>query len=108
MTDSEFATLSEGVLDRIESAFESSGLDLDIERKGGGILELDLPGLGVVVVNSQAPMRQIWVASRSGAHHFAMREDDWTDTRSGERLFDLLGRLTGENCGQAVRFERQG
>jgi CyaY protein len=107
MTETEFLTLSAAVLTRIEEAIENAGesadIDIDIERKADGILELEFANGSKVVVNSQAPMRQIWVAARSGGFHFeAGPAGGWRDTRSGEDLFATLSRVVSEQSGTAV------
>jgi len=104
MTETEFMALSREVLDGIEEAFDASGIDLDLERKGDGILEVEFEGGSKLVINSQTPMRQIWVAARSGGFHFAQQGANWIDTRSGERLQTLLTRVTAEQSGATVLF----
>jgi len=104
MTESEFLTQSGALLGRIEEAVEATGLDADIERKGDGILELEFDNGSKIVINSQTPMRQIWVAARSGGFHFESKEGTWCDTRSGEPLFDTLSRVISEQSGTPVRL----
>lgn len=104
MTETEFLTLSAAVLTRIEEAVEraadAAGADIDIERKADGILELEFGNGSKVVVNSQAPMRQIWVAAKSGGFHFeAGASGGWRDTRSGEDLFATLSKVVSEQSG---------
>lgn len=105
MTETEFMALSRQVLDAVEEAFDAADIDVDLERKGDGILEIGFASGSKIVINSQTPMRQIWVAARSGGFHFAQQGNDWTDTRSGERLQALLARVTAEQSGAAVRFD---
>jgi CyaY protein len=103
MTESEFATLSVDVIDRIEESLDACGIDVDLDRKGDGLLEIALENGSRIVINTQAPMKQIWVAAKSGGFHFASADGvAWLDTRSGEPLFDLLSRVVGEQAGTAV------
>lgn len=104
MTETEFLTQAGALLSRIEEAVEATGIDADIERKGDGILELEFDNGSKIVINSQTPMRQIWIAARSGGFHFEAKEGAWLDTRSGEALFDTLSRVVGEQAGEAVRL----
>ena len=103
MNESEFATLAAGVLERIEEVLDAADIDADLDRKGEGLLEITLPR-GKVVVNSQAPMRQIWVAARSGGFHFEFKGGQWCDTRSGDALMEVLARVVGEGVGTAVQL----
>lgn len=105
MTETEFMAVSQQVIDSIEEAFDASGIDVDLERKGDGILEIEFENGSKIVINSQTPMRQIWVAAKSGGFHFALHGMAWTDTRSGEPLQALLTRVTSEQSGQTVGFE---
>ena len=66
MTETEFMAVSQQVIDSIEEAFDASGIDVDLERKGDGILEIEFENGSKIVINSQTPMRQIWVAAKSG------------------------------------------
>jgi len=104
MTETEFLTAAGAVLSRIEEAVEATGVDADIERKGDGILELEFDNGSKIVINSQTPMRQIWVAARSGGFHFESKDGAWRDTRSGEALFDTLSKVVSEQSGEAVRL----
>ncbi len=103
MTESEFATLSVELIDCIEEAIDAAEIDADLDRKAEGLLEIDLPG-GRIVVNTQAPMRQIWVAAKSGGFHFAGDSGTWLDTRSGEPLMILLSRVISQQLGAEVHL----
>ncbi len=92
MTESEFLELAERTLDAIEAAVESAPIDVEVTRTGN-VLTLELADGSRVVINSQAPMQQIWVAARSGGFHYERREDAWRDTRDGTELFAALSRI---------------
>lgn len=101
MTDSEFIALAERTLDRIEAAVEAVDLDIDLTR-AGNVLTLELDNGSRLVVNSQAPMQQIWVAARDGGFHYGWNGSQWVDTRDGSELFAALSRLVSAQGGQAV------
>jgi CyaY protein len=102
MDESEFHRRADEILARIERAAESAeGIDSDLE---GGVLTLECPDGSKVIVNRQAPHREIWVAARSGGHHFAWRDGAWRDTRSGRELFTALAEITAAQGGEALRF----
>ncbi len=101
MDESEFLTLAERTLDAIESAVEACGADVEATR-AGNVLTLELHDGSRIVINSQTPMRQIWVAARSGGFHFGRAGDQWRDTRDQTELFAALSRLVSAQGGQAV------
>jgi len=100
MTDAEFMQHAEDALADIEDAVDASGLDIELSR-AGNVLTLEFAGGARVVVNSQAPMKQLWVAARSGAHHYEWR-DGWRDTRDGSELFAALSRIVSALGGSAI------
>ncbi|HCY62092.1 MAG TPA: iron donor protein CyaY [Oxalobacteraceae bacterium] len=109
MTESEFLDLAETTLDDLERTLENAAeaADLDIEcSRAGNVLEIELIDFGAkIIINSQAPMQEIWVAARSGGFHYKRAGECWLDTRSGEELFAALGRLVGEQAGCVIRLD---
>ena len=78
MTETEFLTIAGSVLDQIESAFERAGeaADIDVEcSRSGNVLEIEFVDHGSkIIVNTQAPMQEIWVAARAGGFHYRLNE----------------------------------
>jgi CyaY protein len=101
MNETEFSALAEATLDAIESAVEATGADIEAARTGN-VLTLELGDGSKVVVNSQAPMRQIWVAARSGGFHYARQDGLWRDTRDGGELFAALSRILSTQGGEPL------
>jgi CyaY protein len=106
MTESEFLVLAEGVLETIETALEraASTGDLDIEcSRTGNVLEIEfIDSDSKIIVNSQAPMQEIWVAAKSGGFHYKRDGDRWINTRDGSELFASLSKMAGEQAGITV------
>ncbi len=105
MTESEFNSLAEQTLDAIEAAIEaandSDAVDIEIERSGN-VLTLELPDRSKVVINSQTPMQQIWVAAKSGGFHYALADGAWRNTRDGSELYATLSRILSQQGGQGL------
>jgi len=102
MTETEFHTAVDAVLANIERAVEShDALDVDLEA---GILTIEAPDGTKVIINRQAPNREIWVAARSGGFHFAARDGAWRDTRSGKELYASLAEILASQAGASVDF----
>ena len=101
MSESEFLEMAEATLAAIERAVDATGIDIEASR-AGNVLTLELGDASKVIVNSQTPMQQIWVAGRSGAFHYARNGDQWLDTRDGSELFVALSRLISAQGGEAV------
>jgi CyaY protein len=91
MNESEFHRAVDAVLERVESALEAhDALDVELNE---GVMTIALPDASRIIVNRQTPNREIWVAARSGGFHYAFRDGEWRDTRSGEEFFTALARL---------------
>jgi CyaY protein len=102
MNEAEFAERADSVLARIEAALEESGVDADVERKEGGIVEIEYPDGSRMVINRHSAAREIWVAARSGGFHFRWDGAAWRDSRGGAELFAALSRLVSAQSGQPV------
>jgi CyaY protein len=103
MIESEFLERAETALRQIENAVDAADVDIEVTR-AGNVLTLELDDGSRIVVNSQAPMQQLWLAARSGAHHYAWVDGDWRDTRDGSEFFASLSRVMSAQGGAAVAF----
>ena len=101
MTESEFNERAEAALRAVERAIDALDAGIDCARSGG-VLTLELDNDSKIIVNTQMPMRQIWVAARSGGYHFDYDGQAWRDTRDGTELFTALSRLVSAQGGQPV------
>jgi CyaY protein len=105
MDEAQFAAAAERALERIEAALEECGVDADVERKEGGVLEIEYADGSRMIVNRHGAAREIWVAARSGGFHFRWDGSAWRDTRDATELFAALSRLVSEQSGAAVRLK---
>lgn len=101
MSESEFVVAAERTLAAIESALEASAADIEVTRSGN-VLSLELADGSKIIVNSQTPMQQIWMAARSGGFHYAWCDGTWRDTRDGTELFAALSRAVSAQGGIPV------
>jgi CyaY protein len=110
--DKQFHQLGSNLLQSIEVALEAADdeldLDLDVERQGGNVINIRFRDKSVIVVNTQPPLHEIWVAAKSGGYHYrwagTMATPLWLDTKTGR---ELLGDLTGfasAQAGQAIKI----
>lgn len=106
MTESEFLALAEQTMDGIEAALERAAeeSDLDVEcSRSGNVLEIEFIDNGSkIIINSQAPMQEMWIAARSGGFHYKRQGDRWVNTRDGSEFYVSLSRMVSEQGGVAV------
>lgn len=105
-SESEFERMASETLAGIEAAVEAAadsvGIDIDLQMKPGGVLELEFEDGSKMIVNRQGATREIWVAARSGGYHFRYDGQRWVDTRDGGELFAALSRMVSAQGGTAV------
>lgn len=78
MTESEFNQRVDDTLIAIEEAIDAAGADIDYES-AAGILTLTVEANGSqIIINRQGPVKQLWLATRSGGYHF-----DWSEEAGG-------------------------
>ncbi len=108
MSESEFLALAEAVLDQIESGIEhaadEAGIDLECSRTGN-VLQIEfLDNDSKIIVNTQAPMQEIWVAAKSGGYHYRLDGNHWMNTRDGTELFASLSDMASAQAQALLRF----
>jgi len=103
MSESEFLAQAEATLTAIAAALDRLNDEdvVDVEcSRSGNVLEIEFIDNGSkIIVNSQAPMREMWVAARSGGFHYKRVGDAWINTRDGSELFAALSSLASEQAG---------
>lgn len=107
LTDSEFRAQAGAVLANIEGTvdrwLQQDVIDIDASRTGG-LLELSFPNGSKIVVNTQPPLHELWLAGRSGGFHFKHVDGRWLDTRSGVDFYAALSACATEQGGVALTF----
>lgn len=107
LSDAEFRALSNHVLAGIEATvdrwLQDDVIDIDASRTGG-LLELSFPNGSKIVVNTQPPLRELWLAGRRGGYHFKHVGGHWLDTRSGGDFHAVLSACASEQGGVGLTF----
>lgn len=110
MNESEFNEKVDDLLTTIEDAIdeitEEKDIDIDFET-AGGILALHFEDNSKIIINRQTPLRQIWVATRTGGFHFDFNTEDdrWREEKTGAELFAELSRHCSASTGEKVVLE---
>lgn len=107
MSDAEYQAATRAVLEAIESTvdrwLQDDVIDIDTQRTGG-LLEMSFPAGSKIIVNTQPPLQELWLAARAGGYHFKRIGGKWLDTRSGSEFFGLLSEQASAQGGRALRF----
>jgi len=102
MTDAEFESLADATLAALERAIDRVELDVDVQTKGAGVLEIEFADGTKLIVNRHTAAREIWVAAKSGGFHFRHAGSAWRDTRDGTELYAALSRLVSAQSATPV------
>ena len=105
--DADYRRLTSAVLASIEAHvdrwLQADVIDIDTQRSGG-LLELILPDHSRLIVNTQPPLQELWLAARAGGYHYRHVAGRWLDTRDGSEFFDALSRHASAQGGCELRF----
>ena len=90
----------------LEAADEELDLDLDLERQGGNVINIRFRDKSVIVINTQPPLHEIWVAAKSGGYHYrwagSMNQPLWLDTKTGRELLSDLSQFATAQAGKDI------
>ncbi len=99
LSDVEFREVAGSVLAGIEATvdrwLQNDVIDIDANRTGG-MLELSFPDGSKIVVNTQPPLQELWLAARRGGFHFKRIDGGWRDTRNGGDFHAVLSTCASE------------
>jgi len=91
MNDSEYNIAAEDLLLAVEEAIEDCGTDIDYEGVGG-LLTLTFKNGTKIILNKQAPLHEIWVATKFNGHHFHFENNEWMDKRGGGEFWQFISK----------------
>ena len=104
LSDAEFHRLAHAVLAQVEATvdrwLDDDVIDIDSQRTGG-LLELSLPAGSKIILNTQPPLQELWLAAKAGGHHYRHVAGRWLDTRDGSEFFAALSQHVNAQAGQA-------
>jgi CyaY protein len=107
LNDADYHRLSGELLKQVEATadrlLQDDVIDIDSQRTGG-LLELSFPGGSKIIINTQPPLQEVWLAARGGGFHYRFVDGAWRDTRDGSEFFDALTHHATQQAGKLVVF----
>ena len=108
LSDADYDSRARAALAAVEATvdrlLDEDVIDIDASRTGG-LLELRFPDGGTIVINTQPPLHELWLAAQSGGHHFRAVGGRWIEGREGREFFELLSQCATLQGGRPIRFE---
>lgn len=109
MNESEFNDIVDEIFveieDAVEEACDDSNADIDYETTAG-ILTLSFANGSQIIINRQAPLKQIWVAAKQGGFHFDFNAESEQWLCNGKELFVALSEYCTAQADQAITLEK--
>lgn len=93
MSDQTFHHEVDTILLEIEDAFCNDS-PVEESQITGGVLTIELESGAKIIISRQTPLKEIWVAHKSGAYHFRFNghEKNW-QTSDGQELFNVISQI---------------
>jgi len=106
MTESEFNQRVDDTLVAIEEAIDDSGADIDYESAGGILTLIIEENNSQIIINRQTPVKQLWLATRSGGYHFDWSDeaDGWVLDSDGTPFVEILNTALTEQGGETLEL----
>ena len=101
MNETEFHQLVDIQMQNIEEAIDDSEADIDYEVTGN-VMTLEFENRSQIIINRQEPMKEIWLASKSGGFHFKLIDDKWTCSKTGMELFEMVKEECVKHAGEDI------
>ena len=104
MNESEFNQKVDDILEAIEEILDEAETDLDYINNGG-VLTVICENKSQVIFTRQTPVKQFWVAARSGGFHFDFNGETWIRDSDGALLNDVLAGIFSEQAEEDFSFD---
>lgn len=105
MNDSQYNFIADEVLLAVEEAIEDCGTDIDYEGVGG-LLTLSFKNGTKIIINKQAPLHEVWVATKFNGHHFVYQDEQWRDKRSGDEFWQFLSNAVSIQADEKIELSQ--
>ncbi len=107
MSDADYQRETQALLSRIEATadrwLQDDVIDIDTHRTGG-LLELSFPNGSKLIINTQPPLQEVWLAARGGGFHYRWSDGAWRDTRDGSEFVAALSQHATAQGGKPLDF----
>ncbi len=103
MNDSQYHQLVDDIFITLEEALDECETDIDYESAGGILTLIFLNGTKIIL-NKQAPLHQIWVATKFNGHHFNYVDGVWIDERTDAEFWSFMDQAASKQAETSLSF----
>lgn len=101
MNDSQYHQLVDDAFIKLEEALDECEIDIDYES-AEGILTMIFVNGTKIILNKQAPLHQLWVATKFNGHHFNYHNGTWIDERTNVEFWSFMNDAASKQAEQPV------
>jgi CyaY protein len=104
LSEARFHDLVDATQQALEELLEDHADDIEITA---GMMTIKFDNGSQLIISRQEPLRQLWLAARSGGFHFDYDEESgkWSCEKSEELLGEVLTRCVQDQAGLELDFE---
>lgn len=104
MTESEFNDLVDDTLTQVEETLDDAETDLDY-LTSGGVLTIICENKSQLIFTRQTPVKQLWLATRTGGYHFDHNGEGWVLDSDATPLKAFFEKEFQAQAGEALSFD---
>lgn len=101
MNITEFHALTDQLFNNIELFLDNyadeQGCDIDYETHGN-VITISFPNNSKIIVNTQEPLLQVWLATRKQGYHFDYANNQWVCNRSNDSFDKIFAEAVAEQA----------
>ncbi|CAI8753898.1 iron donor protein CyaY [Pseudomonas serboccidentalis] len=104
LSEARFHDLVDATQQALEELLEDHADDIEITA---GMMTIKFDNGSQLIISRQEPLRQLWLAARSGGFHFDYDEESgkWSCEKSEELLGEVLARCVQDQVGLELDFD---
>ncbi|MDA8360471.1 MAG: iron donor protein CyaY [Gammaproteobacteria bacterium] len=95
LSDTDYEDAAHALMVRLEELIEKKAPSIDFESENE-ILTLEFPDRSRIIINKQRPLKEIWVAARSGGYHYHYDANRHAWLREGGELITDIERFASD------------
>jgi CyaY protein len=104
MDETIFYKVAQAAFAQILTVLDDEDPDIVEGDMTAGVLKIHFPQGTPYILNTQRPVREIWLAAGKQAWHFRCVKSEWICPKTGDELFSRLAQLIQERAGAALSF----
>ena len=105
MDETTFYKVAQEAFSRILNTLDEEDPDVVEADMTAGVLKIHFPNGNPYILNTQRPVREIWLAAGKQAWHFRCEKSRWLCPKTGDELFSRLAQLLQERASVNVAFD---